>query len=127
MGQVGLSGGWNRVAGSQLALKVMVLDTNTTIVVGGEMDVSATDGVLDRLEAELMRGPSEVVMDLSELAFIDSTGLRALLQARDLCERHGAQMSIVEGGGHVARVFDLTGLGSVLPIVRHVPEAEATS
>jgi anti-sigma B factor antagonist len=98
-------------------LNVRVGNATTTIELGGELDVSAADGLLDRLYSELARGAAEVVMDLKALSFIDSTGLRTLLQARDLCERHGARLSIVEGRGHVARVFELTGLDSVLPVV----------
>jgi anti-sigma B factor antagonist len=109
---------WNRVAGSQLALSVTVGDAITTIRLSGELDISAADGLLERLDAELARGSAEIVMDLSELTFIDSTGLRTLLQARDKCEWRDVGLSIVHDGGHVARVFELTGLRSVLPVVR---------
>jgi anti-anti-sigma factor len=118
---------WKALPDSAVTLRVNAEGSITTIAVAGELDVAATDGVLDRLEAELARGPSGVVVDLSELAFIDSTGLRALLQARDLCARHGARMSIVEARGHVARVFELTGLRSVLPIVPRASESVEAS
>ena len=97
------------------------------MALGGELDLAAGDGLLDRLRAELAHGPGEIVLDLGELSFIDSTGLRTLLQASDICDGQGSRLSIVACRGHVARVFDLTGLDSVLPVVDEAPRlAEAS-
>ena len=116
---------WERLAGSRLGIRVMTEGSGvTTLALSGELDVSAGGGLLDRLEAELTRKPDEISIDLAELRFIDSTGLRTLLQARDMCDGSGSRMSIVEGRGHVARVFALTGLDQVLPVsqVREMAE-----
>jgi anti-anti-sigma factor len=118
---------WEQLAASRLGLRVAVDGGVTTLALRGELDVSAGGGLLDRLEVELTREPDEIVFDLAELDFIDSTGLRTLLQARDICDRCAARLSIVEGRGHVARVFDLTGLDEVLPVVSRAREVAEAS
>jgi anti-sigma B factor antagonist len=103
--------------GSRLSLNVSGAGAVTTMALEGELDLAAGDGLLSRLETELERAPVEVVFDLGALKFIDSTGLRTLLQARDICDRSGSRLSIAECQGHVARVLALTGLDSVLSVV----------
>jgi anti-sigma B factor antagonist len=89
----------------------------TTLAVGGDLDVSATELLLARIEAEAAREPDLIVLDLSALSFIDSTGLRALLQAGELAADRGFELSIVRGQGQVARVMRITRLDEVLPLV----------
>lgn len=59
-------------------------------------------------------GAARVLIDLSELEFLDSAGLHALLDGhRRLCER-GLELVLRPGPRAVQRMFELTGAGSVL-------------
>jgi anti-anti-sigma factor len=58
------------------------------------------------------------VLDLSQLGFIDSTGLHAVLTCRSLCQEHRCELSVVPGPGHVQRVFEITRLVDHLPFRR---------
>jgi anti-sigma B factor antagonist len=69
---------------------------------GGELDFEAK---LDRL---LEAGPDTVVLDLRALTFLDSTGLRALLRARERGRREGWQLALTPVQPTVERVFELT-------------------
>ena len=83
----------------------------------GEMDLATIDHFDQMVNESLATGPGRVVVDLSGLEFIDSSGMRALLrlQAR-LGDR--ARLEIVPGPPAVQRVFELVGLTAALPFRR---------
>jgi anti-anti-sigma factor len=60
-------------------------------------------------------GTSRLVLDLSELAFMDVMGLRMVLFAKELCEWHRCEFALVPGPVSVQRVFELTNLLDVMP------------
>jgi anti-sigma B factor antagonist len=89
----------------------------------GEMHVIELVGELDldgapRLEAELRRVEAtdvvSIVVDLSALEFIDSTGIRLLLMAAERCN-DSARMTLLKGPRQVHRVFEITDLVERLP------------
>ncbi|MGW3042713.1 STAS domain-containing protein [Kitasatospora sp. NPDC001159] len=74
----------------------------------GEIDL-ATAPRLRRKPARALAERHEVVLDLSEVTFMDCAGLDALVQARDLADRTGARL-VLHGVAHpVARLLRLTG------------------
>jgi anti-anti-sigma factor len=57
----------------------------------------------------------EITIDLAELTFIDSSGIRALLESRRLAEEEGLVLLVrVPENGQVRQVLELTGVDSVL-------------
>jgi len=70
--------------------------------------------VLDGLGLD---GDKRVVADLEGLTFIDSAGLRLILEARSRCEGAGAGFAIVPGKGQVGRAFEIAGLDKELEAV----------
>ena len=60
------------------------------------------------------------MLDLSELHFMDSTGIRLVLQARDHALRHGADFRVVRGPDTVMRVLELVGLDEQRDLVAHI-------
>jgi anti-sigma B factor antagonist len=80
----------------------------------GELDIdSAPD-----LERALLRSrPAQqrVVLDLSELKFMDSTGLRVLLRARAAAEEGRWEILMRDVPSNIQRLFDMTGVHEALP------------
>ncbi len=79
----------------------------------GEFDLSGR-AVADELLEGAADEPS-VVLDLSELDFIDSMGIHFVVTAHERAQREGRELTIVRGGPQVTRVFSLVGLDGVLP------------
>ncbi len=79
------------------------------VVLRGELDVATAPRLDDALGdgGEALR---DLVVDLRDLTFLDSTGLRSLLRARGLAEAAGGGLVLVPGPPAVQRVFELTGL-----------------
>jgi anti-sigma B factor antagonist len=85
-----------------------------TVALEGELDFETAFDVEMRLE-EAIRTADEVVVDLSRLEFIDSTGIRALLEATRAAEREGTKLRVMPGPPPVQRVFETAGLLDTLP------------
>jgi anti-sigma B factor antagonist len=82
----------------------------------GEFDLGCEKEFKDQMRLVATDGLRELVFDLRELTFIDSTGLRMILEHWNHSHRDGFDLSILPGSGQVQRVFAITGLNEVLPI-----------
>jgi anti-anti-sigma factor len=81
----------------------------------GEFDMAGVDLCQRELDRAHTRRAGRIVLDLSDLTFIDSTGLRTLVQACGNSD--GKAIELVPGPAPVQRVFALTGLLERLPFV----------
>jgi anti-anti-sigma factor len=87
------------------------------VSVSGELDIAATDELDAHLKEVERREPSLIVLDLRELSFIDSSGLRSILTAHARARDGQWRLVLVEGPEAVQRVFHITGLNRQLTIV----------
>ena len=97
----------------------------TKIVLSGELDMATVpilDEYLTRVETDEV---AEIVVDLREVTFIDTVGLRAFLAARDRAEANGRQLVLTGAGPRVRRVFEITGFESLLVDQDVVTEPDA--
>ena len=100
-------------------------DRTHVIAVGGEIHVS-TAGEFSRLLNEAIeRGKTRVVLDLTRVEFIDSTGLSVLLNGLRRVTRRGGRMALVCTNPTVLRLFVITRLDSTFTIVGSRDEALA--
>jgi anti-anti-sigma factor len=91
---------------------------NGTVVVKlrGELDMASADTVAERLDA-LRAAGERAVLDLDDLVFMDSSGLRVVLQAVELRHDAGWDFSVTAGSGQVRQLFVSAGIAERLPIV----------
>ena len=93
----------------------------TVLAFRGDLDlVSAQEA--DEAIIGAQSGGSTVVLDLRGLRFIDSSGLRIVLEAKRRADTAGARLVIAPGEGGVRRVFDLSGVGALVEVVDAPPE-----
>ena len=87
------------------------------LVLKGELDLysaPALDDAVVELEGE--KWPV-LFLDLRELDFIDSAGLRLVVRTHARAQQDGRRLVLIRGGENVARVLELTGLVDELEIV----------
>jgi anti-anti-sigma factor len=83
----------------------------------GELDIS-TAPVLQSVCAALRRGGvRRLVVDLSGLCFIDSSGLHCILDLYGEAQLDGFSLHLIPGSHEVQRVFELSGTATVLPFL----------
>jgi len=103
-------------------LDITVDDTGSaserTVVVRGEVDLDSSDQlsrVLTETVAALGDGPSvRLHLDLDGVGYMDSTGLRAVLMARDELLQRGGSLDVVAASAIVRRLIEITGLHDLL-------------
>ena len=102
--------------GQNASFLVTVDDRNnvTRVALRGQLDM-ATVPEFTKVMTACEREPSSTIMvDLRNVTFMDSTGLHAFLQARDRARGNGHQLRFVGASSSVRRVFEVTGMESVL-------------
>ena len=83
----------------------------------GELDI-ATVELLERALLEVERADGAIiVLDLSGLSFIDSTGLRLLLDVNERCGGAADRLRVIAGSPAVERLLDIVGLRERLPLI----------
>lgn len=93
--------------------------SNSTVIVSvtGDLDLWNAPALEQRLRRCLDQGSQWVVVDLSEAAFLDSSGLGALTNSKRRIERKGGRLVVINTDDQMRRVFELTGLMRVLNVV----------
>jgi anti-anti-sigma factor len=111
-------------------MKLLELTTETEgttvrLALTGELDIAGAARVeqaLERIEREL---PATIVLDLRELAFMDSTGLRVIVAADSRAREQARRLVIVRGSDTVQRIIEMTRLDERLEIVDDPAAVEA--
>ena len=88
-----------------------------TISLKGELDLSSVGKVQEELRRVEAEGPPLLILDLSNLTFLDSTGLRAVVTADERARDDGRRFVVVRGPDAVQRVFAITRLEERLEMV----------
>jgi len=90
------------------------------IALRGELDLSSAAKLQEELRRVEAASPPVLVLDLSKLVFLDSTGLRCLVTADERARAEGRRVVIVRGPDPVQRVFSITRLEERLEMVDDV-------
>lgn len=98
----------------RLEISSAVESGTASIALHGELDLASAPQLEERLRSIEEQRPRRVVVDLGGLAFIDSTGLRLLLQANARSGERECEFVLRPGDESVQRVFHLTGALEVL-------------
>lgn len=99
-----------------LSLTASSTGDRTVLAVRGEVDVHSASQLQDRLLQIIDSGQQSVVVDLSWLSFIDSTGLGALVAARNQAEQASVALRIACKSERMLKLFRITGLDAVFEI-----------
>jgi anti-anti-sigma factor len=91
-------------------------DGGSTVVLRGELDVGSADRVEERLGA-LARARRRVTVDMRELTFMDSTGVRLVWAMSTAAANDGFELALIQGPEQIRSVFEMSGLISRLPFV----------
>jgi anti-sigma B factor antagonist len=88
----------------------------------GEFDLAAVE-VAEREIGRAEEGnPGSIVFDLSQVSFVDSSGLRVLLGAADRARGAGRRFVVARPSGQVARLLEMTGSTSMIDVAADLPD-----
>lgn len=95
--------------------------TNVRLVLAGDLDLYSAPALDDALVGVEGEKWPLLVLDLRELDFVDSAGLRLIMRTHARAKQDGRRLVLVRGGDAVQRVFSITGLDRELEIVETPP------
>ena len=85
------------------------------IVVEGEFELDSAETVRTTIGEHIGRGYESVVLDLGGVTFMDSSGLRAAIEASKAATGRGLGFALVPGPPAVQRIFAITGTAAMFP------------
>jgi anti-anti-sigma factor len=91
-------------------------DGTVVLTLRGDLDLASAEVVGARLE-ELRAAGQPALLDIDELDFMDSSGLRLVLDAAEASDKTGWGFSLTHGPEQVRRLFESTAVTERLPIV----------
>src|SRR6266480_6274089 len=91
-------------------------DRPNVLPLKGELDLHVSPVVTASLTAMIEKKPERVVIDLSDVTYIDSAGLAALIQAMQKVEEYGGKFSLAGLQGTVSSIFEISRLDQVFQI-----------
>jgi len=101
---------------SEFSIEERRLDGTVVLTLRGELDLVNAETVAARLDA-LRAAGEPVLLDLDALDFMDSSGLRVVLNAAEASDAGGWPFSVTHGPDQIRRLFESTGVTERLPIV----------
>jgi anti-anti-sigma factor len=113
--------------GRPLAVDERDVEGVRVLEVQGELDLATAPVLCRRLDAARAERVRRLVVDLTALAFCDSTGLRALMGAGAEVRVDGGRFAVAcPSEGPVARLFEVTGVAEALRVFTDPREAIAS-
>jgi anti-anti-sigma factor len=95
------------------------------IALCGRLDGPGTEEVAAELEALTTAGNRRIVVDLTQISFLASVGIRALLGAAKALQRKGGRMVLLVGTNpFVTRTLEATGIDALIPMFADPAQAE---
>jgi len=98
---------------ARLRIEVSQAPGSARIALHGEFDIESAEAATRALHELLDRRPDAIVLDLSGLDFMDSTGVKFLVDARHRAHELGLELALVYGGDPVRRVLMVSGVAAL--------------
>jgi len=99
----------------------------TIVAVGGEIDVYTAPKLRDKITELVADGVYDIVIDMEEVEFLDSTGLGVLVGGLKKVRTHDGSLQLVCNQDRLLKIFRITGLSKVFVIHESADAALASS
>lgn len=119
-GPLGMTGRWMSV---DLRVTSSSHAGRRVVQVSGEIDLYTAGMLRDRIGEAILAGPRNLVIDLEQVRFMDSTGLGVLVGGLNRVQQNQGSLSLVCSQERILKVFRITGLTSVFRIHSSLDDA----
>ena len=99
-----------------LGINVSKSESGTVVATTGELDVHSAGSLEQALQDLIGQGDSTLVLDLTGLEFLDSTGLGVMVKALTWAQDAGGSLRVVADDEKITKVFTITGLDQALSL-----------
>ncbi len=99
-----------------LSIDIDAGDEQLLITPRGEVDLSSSPSLRRALQSALLEGNCDVHINLSEVPYMDSSGVATLVEALQICKRQQRNLILVHPSSRVASIFKISKLDTVFTI-----------
>jgi anti-sigma B factor antagonist len=100
-----------------------VTDATCVLALAGEIDLTQAAGLDDELQSLVDDGAAQIIVDLLEVPFLESSALGVLLKYSRLLRTNGGELTLVTDDVRIMRVIEITGLKSHFGFERTLSDA----
>jgi anti-sigma B factor antagonist len=104
--------------GAGLDITIEIVGNFSLVSLCGEVDVYSAPKLRETIKGLVDEGKYNIVVNLEEVAFLDSTGLGVLVGGLKRVKHHSGELGIICNQEKILRIFRITGLTKVFPIYR---------
>jgi anti-sigma B factor antagonist len=108
---------------NDLSIHVHVVDDVQVFELTGSLDIATSPTVRAALTEASERGSHRLIVDLTRVDFLDSTGLGALIGGQRRAKEFGGEVRLVAKEGQILRLLRITGLLKVFAVYPTLEEA----
>ncbi|AYN42787.1 anti-sigma factor antagonist [Streptomyces dangxiongensis] len=102
---------------SPLKITVRGAATGPVVEISGDLDYSSATELRETLPTLALRPGGRLVLDLARMTFCDSSGITALIAARNHALDAGADMALAAVPAHTLRILHIVGLDQIFPLL----------
>jgi len=110
-----------------MQLSVERTDQRFYVAVSGEVDLATAPELDTVLLAAVANNPAQIVIDLSDVSFMDSTGLGVIVRTLKRTRERDTALNLVVSNARVLKIFGITGLDAVLNIYPTLADLETAN
>jgi anti-sigma B factor antagonist len=111
---------------ADLTLRVRTEGSATVVVAEGEIDLSTIPELSEVLDGLINDGKVDLIVDMTAVNFIDSTGLGVLVGARKKALAQDGSVQLASLQAKVLKIFQITQLTEIFPVHDSVADAIAS-
>src|SRR5262245_52908717 len=108
-----------------MEMEIALEESVAHVKLRGRLDANGVDGIETKFTASVVPGGKNTVVDLSDVSFVSSMGLRMLISLSKALKRRNAKIVLFGPQRQPNEVFTSAQLGSIISIVRNESEARA--
>ena len=101
----------------EFRVSIIAANAGVTLHVGGDVDLATAGELRKHLEMVIGASAGDIVVDLSEVTFLDSAGLVVLLRAHRQLADANRRLTVSNPSRDVHRVLELTDVGGILGVL----------
>jgi anti-sigma B factor antagonist len=108
--------GWDKRGRMGFGIAGRVLDGRDVVEVTGDVDIKSSAELRDAVTSLVEAGSRSIVIDLTHVSFMDSTGLSALVGAHGSATKNGAAIALVLTDANLLRLLRITSLDTAFAV-----------
>lgn len=96
---------------------IIEVSKTNMVSIRGEIDIYSIEKFRDTIEEKIKTQASEIILDCSELSYMDSTGMGVLIELRNKTKELGQKIIMMNPRPNIRKLLALTGVDKIIEIV----------